>query len=326
MREKKMSNELQSLRKLDQIQRLYLTLLCFAASVLATALVVVHNNSTRSSSIFIFLLFFGIGVMLALGLVRGVLVSLLLISAWIATKQLLGVWEEIRLLDNLLELILTGLTFILSGLYHDRLQLIMKVYRENQNKLKQLDFEDKTVGLIKPAIGLLRLVEEEDRSIRYRRPFALVLLIVQPIPGIDLEPKEMTELTRAVATSIKDTTRDTDIPFLAGNNKIAIILPETETSGANKVLNNIFNRMNTTQFVTQSGNSMLIQKRIQLRFGFAVFLGASNTKINMMEAAERSLQLCLETNIGDLFQNIFVEWTIVGEKALSTPLFEKAVF
>ena len=325
MREKKMINSLPNLRKLDQIQRLYLTLLCFAAIVLATALVVVHNNSTRTSSIFIFLLFLGIGVMLALGMVQGVLVSLLMISAWIAIKQLLGVWEEIRLLDNLLELILTGLTFIFSGIYHDRLQGIMNVYRDNQNKLKQLDFEDKTVGLIRPAIGMLRLAEEEDRSIRYRRPFALVLLLVQPIPEIDLEPREMTELMRAVATGLKDTTRDTDIPFLAGNNKIAIILPETETNGANKVLNNIFNRMNATQFVTQAGNSMLIQKRVQLRFGFAVFLGASNTKINMMEAAERSLLLCLETNLGDLFQNIFVEWTIVGEQPLSTPLFDKAV-
>lgn len=318
-----MSNELQSLRKLGQIQRLYLTLLCFSASVLVTALAVVHNNSTRSSSIFIFLLFFGIGIMLVLGLVQGVLVSLLMISVWIAIKQLLGVWDEIRLLDNLLELILTSLTFILSGLYHDRLQVIMKVYRENQNKLKQLDLEDTTVGLIKPAIGLLRLAEEEDRSIRYRRPFALVLLMVQPIPEINLEPREMTELMRAVATGIKDTTRDTDIPFLAGNDKISIILPETETNGANKVLNNIFNRMSTTRFVTQSGASMFIQERVQLRFGFAVFLGISHTKIHMMEAAERSLQLCLETNIGDLFQNIFVEWVVVGEQSLSTPLFEK---
>jgi GGDEF domain-containing protein len=235
-----------------------------------------------------------------------------MISTWIAIKQLLGVWEEIRLLDNLLELILAGLTFIWSGLYHDRLQVIMK--------------EDKTVGLIKPAIGLLRLAEEEDRSIRYRRPFALILVMVQPIPEIDLEPKEMAEFMRAVATGIKDTTRDTDIPFLAGHNKIAIILPETETNGANKVLNNIFNRMNATRFVTQSGNSMLIQERLQLRFGFAVFLGASDTKINMLEAAERSLLLCLESNIGDLFQNIFVEWIIVGEQPLSTALFEKAVF
>jgi GGDEF domain-containing protein len=325
MSEKNMSDEARKHRPLAQAQRLYLRLLVFAASLLASALVVIYNNSTRTFAIFIFLLFFGVGIMLALGLVRGVLVSLLVITIWIAIKQLLGIWEQNRLLDNLLELILAGLTFIFSGIYHDRLQAILNRYMENQNRLNQLDLEDKSVGLIKPSIGLLRLNEEEDRSARYRRPFALTLILVRPIPGIDRDPKEGTELMRAIAASIKDTTRETDIPFLAGKDRIAIILPETETSGANKVVNNIFNRMLTTRFVTRSGISMLIQERVQLRFGFAAFLGESSTKINMLEAAEKSLKQGLEINIGDLFQNLFIEWVTVGERPLSTPLFEKAV-
>jgi GGDEF domain-containing protein len=300
-------------------------LLVFAASLLASALVVIYNNSTRTFSIFVFLLFLGVGIMLSLGMVRGVLVSLLMISLWIALKQLLGSWEENRLLDNLLELILAGLTFIFSGIYHDRLQAILNRYIQNQNQLKQLDLEDKTVGLIKPPIGLLRLNEEEDRSVRYRRPFALILIMVRPIPGIDWDPKEGTELMRAIAANIKDTTRETDIPFLAGKNQIAIILPETETDGANRVVNNIFNRMLATRFVTRSGNSTLIQERVQLRFGFAAFLGASGIMINMMEAAEKSLKQGLEINTGHLFQNLFIEWVTVGEQPVFTPLFEKVV-
>jgi hypothetical protein len=102
-----------------------------------------------------------------------------------------------------------------------------------------------------------------------------------------------------------------------------VILPETETSGANKVVNNILNRMLSTQFVTQSGNSMLIQRCVQLRFGFATFLGSSVTKINMMEAAEKSLTQGLEVNEGDLFQNLFIEWVTVGKQSSSAPLFEK---
>ena len=263
--------------------------------------------------------------MLAMGLVRGVLVGMLMISIWITVKQLLGVWEQVRLLDNLLELILAGLTFIFSGIYHDRLQSILNVHWENLTRLKQLDIEDEAVGLIKPSIGLLRLNEEEDRSIRYRRPFALILIVVRPIPGINWDPRELPEMIRVVAASIKDTTRETDIPFLAGENKIAIILPETETGGANKVVNNILNRMISTQFVTHSGNTMLIQTRLQLRFGFAAFLGESHTKINMLEAAESSLQRSLEMNTDELFQNLFIEWVTVGEAPLSTPLFEKAI-
>lgn len=320
-----MNSEILTRGQLDRTQRLYLTLLSFAASFLASALVVVHNNSTRSFSVFVFLLFFGVGIMLVLGLARGVLVALLMISAWIAIKQLLGVWEEIRLLDNLLELLLAGLTFIFAGLYHDRLQKILNAFRESQNQLKQLDLEDKAVGLLKPSVGLLRLVEEEERSVRYRRPFALLLIMARPVPGPDWQPHETAEIMRAVATSVKDTTRETDILFLAAENKIAVLLPETETSGANRVVNNILNRMTETRWVTRSGDSISLQTCAQLRFGFAVFLGNSFMKINMMEAAERSLQQSLEINSDDLFQNIFIEWASVGELALSSPLLEKAI-
>lgn len=317
--------KIQSLRQADRVPILYLSLLVFAATLLASALVIIHNNSTRTFSIFIFLLFFGAGIMLALGVTRGVLVALLVITIWITVKQLLGIWDEIRLLDHLLELILAGLTFIFGGRYHDHLQDFLNEYRENQNQLKQLDLEDKTVGLLKPSIGLLRLHEEEDRSVRYRRPFALVLIMVQPILGPDERWGENPGIMRAIATSIKDTTRETDIPFLATGNKIAVILPETETIGANKVVNNILNRMTTTQFVTPSGHSTFIHKRVLLRYGFAAFLGVSDAKINVMEAAERSLQRSLEINTTDLFQNIFIEWITIGEVPLSTPLLEKAV-
>src|SRR5215510_1235066 len=221
MNQKNMNDERQKRGAVDQSQRLYFTLLVFAASLLASTIVIIYNNSARSLPVFIFLLFLGIGIMLALGLVRGVLVGLFMIFLWIAVKQLLGVWEQVRLLDALLELIIVGLTFIFSGIYHNRLQSILNIYRKNRNPLKQLDLEDKSIGLIKPSIGLLRLNEEEERSVRYRRPFALVLIMVRPQSGKSWASIDMYEIMRSIATSIKDTTRDTDIPFLAGDKKIA---------------------------------------------------------------------------------------------------------
>src|SRR4026208_2088842 len=104
-----MSNQSRNHRQVNQIQGLYLGLLVFAATMLATALVVIHDNSTRTFSICIFLLFLGVGIMLILGLVRGVLVSLLVISVWISLKQVLGVWDTARLLDHVMELLLAGL-------------------------------------------------------------------------------------------------------------------------------------------------------------------------------------------------------------------------
>jgi hypothetical protein len=60
-----------------------------------------------------------------------------------------------------------------------------------------------------------------------------------------------------------------------------------------------------------------------LRFGFAAFLGTSDTKINMLEAAEASLQRSLEINSSELFQNIFIEWVTLGELSVPTPLLGK---
>jgi len=42
-------------------------------------------------------------------------------------------------------------------------------------------------------------------------------------------------------------------------------------------------------------------------------------------AAEKSLQRSLEINNDDIFQNLFIEWETVGEVALATALFEKAI-
>ena len=61
-----------------------------------------------------------------------------MISAWIAVKQLLGIWEEVRLLDHLLELILAGLTFIFGGIYHDRLQSILNTYDRESESTKAI--------------------------------------------------------------------------------------------------------------------------------------------------------------------------------------------
>jgi hypothetical protein len=83
--------------------------------------------------------------------------------------------------------------------------------------------------------------------------------------------------------------------------------------------------MTVTHSVTSSGSPQLIQTCVQLRYGFAAFLGVSHTKINILEAAETSLQRSLEINNDVLFQNLFIEWETVGEIALSTALFEKAI-
>jgi hypothetical protein len=218
----------------------------------------------------------------------------------------------------LLELVTVAFTFIAAGIYHVNLQTFLDAHAEAQSQLKKLDLEDLTIGLIKAPVGLLRLNEEEERSVRYKRPFSLVLILMRPIPNVPLATKDSIGIMRALAATVKDTTRDVDIPFLAAPNKIALILPETETNGANKVVNNILKQMLSVKFINQAGLAVLIKDYVQIRFGFATFLGKSDSQIDMLEAAEASLQKSLETNTGDVFQNLFIEWTMLGEQNTST--------
>lgn len=53
MSEKKMRSESQERSSLDPVTRLHITLSVFTASLLASTLVVVHNNSTRTLAIHI---------------------------------------------------------------------------------------------------------------------------------------------------------------------------------------------------------------------------------------------------------------------------------
>jgi len=295
---------------------LNLMIVTFVAIMLAIVSII-YNNSVRSSPIFLFLLTLGVGIAFRAGLNRGGLLGLLLLSIWITIKQAIGVWSEDRLYLNLLEIILATTSFIASGFYHEKLMTHFKENQTDKQKLKLLDLEDTTIGLIKPVVGLLRLREEIDRARRYRRPLSLVLIIVRPYPGTTWEAGRSPAAMRAAAATIKDTIRAMDIPFLVDSEKISLILPDTEINGANKVLNNIVQKMNSTQVINSDGSSDLLQNHAQLRFGFGTFLGYSSKPIDLMEAAEKSLQKSFEINIGDIFQNLFIEWEVVGDAIIS---------
>lgn len=301
--------------RLDHSAYFFNLMIVIVFAIMLTIVSTIYNNSLRSSPIFLFLLTLGIGVASGIGLNRGGLFGLMLISIWITIKQVIGVWSEDRLLSNLLEVLLAAMAFITTGFYHDNLNAHFKKYLEAAQKLKQFDLEDTTIGLIKPAIGLLRLKEETDRAIRFRRPFSFILILFRPIRAQSWTASEKLSVMRAAATTVKHVTRAMDIPFLVSEEKIGLILPDTEINGADKVLNNILKQMMSTFTLTSTGGSEPMQEHAQIRYGGGVFLGRSNQPFEMMEAAEKSLQKNIETNSGNIFQNLFVNWEVMGDAA-----------
>lgn len=271
-----------------------LTVLVAVASIL-----VISNNSIRSAPIFVLLLLFGVAVMAAWGFTRGGLVALLMVSGWIAAKEAIGVWHAVGFVFNVMEVAVGALAFVVAGLYHDRVRGVVQRLADSETLLQRLDLEDVGVGLIKPPIGMLRLEEEEQRAVRFRRPFSLALALVSPRAGVDWEPGEGKEIMRAVAAAIKDTTRSVDIPFLAGSNRIALILPETDTDSSRIVLDHVRQRLAQARAITHSGAPRDLKTRAEVRIGLCTFLGFSAEPIRMLEGAEASLQQNLAAGPGD---------------------------
>jgi len=293
-------------------------LLLFLAILIGlTVAVTIYNNSLRSAPIFLFLLTLGMSLMITHGLKRRGLFGLVIISLSVATKQFIGAWSRSNLLFNVVETLLLAITLAMSGYYYDQLQDYFEQFAQAEQQLKILDLEDTDVGLIRPAIGLLRLREETDRAMRFRRPISLVLIHIQPKASLSWDSKQRLSVMRAVATTLKDTTRVQDIPFSLDTERIALILTDTEINGTNKVINNIQRKLLNSKAITPDGSSELLQQSAIIRFGFSVFLGLSVQRIDLQQAAQAALQRNIEMNAGDIFQNLFIDWESVGE----TPAF-----
>jgi len=281
---------------------------------MVTATVTLLNNSYPILLLYFLLMFVGVGILLRFDILPGILVGVVFIALWVASKILYGTWTAEGLAINLVELASLCLTFIASALYHRRAKKIIAQIKESQRRMKSLDIEDRAVGLLKSKFGLIRLNEEEERSSRYERPFSLILIHVRPMRGKSWRSVDSTGVMHILADMIKAKTRDVDIPFYMPPDRIALILPETDTVGAKKVVNNIVNSMMNVRYTPHAGKPVFMWEFAQFRFGFATFLGKSSNRIHLLEAAEHSLKRNLKTNPDELYQNIFIEWEMVGEK------------
>lgn len=278
--------------------------------------VILFNNSAQSTPIFLFFLAAGVAIMAGKGLSQGRLFGLFWISLSIATKQFVGAWSEHNLLFNITETVLMVITYLVVGTYHDRVKTHFQEYGEAKQKLKLLDLEDVTVGLIRPSIGLLRVQEESERALRFGKPMSLVLILAIPASN-NGSAISREAVMRSIAIAVKSATRTLDIPFLVNEEKIALILTDTEINGANKVINNIQRRLIDSRIITTDGRSEPLHQHARIRNGHGVFLGYSHKPFDIMQAAESSLRRNIETNLGDVFQNLFIDWESIGESPAS---------
>ncbi len=304
---------------LSNLKRGFNWLYLLLALLVAEITVIAQVNSPRTMSIFLFLLVLLVGLSLELGRLRGLLVWLLVMFVWIAAKRTIGGWTGETLLSNLLEMTLLLSLAWIAGTYRDRQVRFWNTYAENELRLRPVQLEEAGIGLLLPSLGRLRLEEEEERAFRYQRPLALLLLHLQTSSHQAWEPRDLQMVLKSVSAAIKDAASETDIPFLVENNRMGLILPETDATEIQSVLDRLTNNLQNLRFVKDTGESVPLTGRAQLRYGYAVYLGESPSRPDMMPAALASLEHSIKANQSPVFQNLFIEYQLLGAAPAQQP-------
>jgi GGDEF domain-containing protein len=292
---------------------LLVRLVIFVALLAVAVLIGVNNNGVRAQPIYLFLLLLTTGLGLQFNLLGSASLALVALVAWIGVERAMGTWTRGEMLNNLVELAGLLVTTLAASFFHTRLKVYLRRYAEGQHHLAQMEIEDKQIGLLRPPIGRLRLGEEVERAYQQQLPLAVLLLSVQPIPGKTWSVDVRNPLVQAVATQVKDAGREADVPFALEDDRIALVLLAADLAETQKVLDHLTQRLREGRYLLANGQTDLLSNYIQVRYGFAVFLGQAENQPDMLAAAELSLRQNIDANEGPAFQNVFIDWVTVGE-------------
>ncbi|HMN11400.1 MAG TPA: hypothetical protein PKD55_03625 [Bellilinea sp.] len=295
--------------------QILLYLIVVLTVVTLASFVVIRSNSFRTLPLYLFLLVFGLGMMFTLGVVRGGVGGLAIIALWIGLKQTTSMWQAEYLLRNIFEILTIALAFYAAGFFRDKLSIVLDAYYGNVAKLEQFNLEDEKIGLIKANVGKLRLTEEEERSVRYKRPFSLLIVEAESLKDANKDVESI--VMRTVANAVKGTTRKTDIPFLLARNQVALILPETNLKGTEKVIENVKTQVEHAYFTGDDGLKLYLESMARVTLGCSSFTGFSRDRIDMLAAAQKSLQ---ETQSGEADPDSIVRVPVIEVVGSAEPL------
>ncbi len=291
------------------------------ALVIAAATIIVTMNNSRSTPVFLFLLILLIGLSLELGRTRALLAWLAIMVLWIATERMIGAWTWGNLFYNVLEVGLLLLIAMVSGTFRDRQNKLWDAYAENRLRMQLL--EDEKVGLLRAPVGKVRLVEEEERAVKYQRPVSFLLIQVLPIAGQEWQKDERDCILQAVGAVLKDAAGETDIPFALDGERMGVILPETDLPGIQMIIGQLVRNLGEIRCVQRKGGLRPLHEQARVRFGYAVFLGRDDAKPDLMLAAEKALEKSIQENENEIFQNLFIEFETIGSQpAQQSPVWQ----
>lgn len=139
-----------------------------------------------------------------------------------------------------------------------------------------------------------RLTQEVKRAKRYRHPLSMIMIDIDHFKSYNDfygHPKGDVIL-RAIADSVREVVRETDIVARYGGEEFAVILPETGKKEALAVARKIRTAIERESFY---GEEILPQGQFTVSCGVATFPEDSQTRHDLIDRADKALYLAKET-------------------------------
>lgn len=154
--------------------------------------------------------------------------------------------------------------------------------RSKNEELERLSVTDGLTGLVNHRALMQRLTEEGTRSQRNKRAFSVIMCDVDHFKQYNDEFGHPAgdDVLKLVGSILKDSTRTVDCAARYGGEEFALLLPETEATGAMEVAERIRARVQSSEFPG---------RRITVSLGVAEFPTHARTAAEVVVAADKAL-------------------------------------
>ena len=150
-----------------------------------------------------------------------------------------------------------------------------------------------SLGLLRGALGELRLEEEIDRARRYGRPLSVGRVLMDYRQGIAAEERE--GATQAVTRIFESTLRLTDVAYAYEAHDIVAILPETDEEGAWLFLSRIVDIiLMATTYVRPEHERRPIGAYVTPHFAIVNFPRDGDSVTELLDASEELIRIYRE--------------------------------
>ena len=145
----------------------------------------------------------------------------------------------------------------------------------------------RSLGLLPAEVGERFLDAELLRTRRTGRPVTLLLFTVTGGDPLGADPEDE-RARRALARTIESVVRETDVPFSASRRDLAVVLTDTDGSGAVAAADRVVHALTGASFMDRAaGKRVEVLDRLALHVGVA-FGDEQQTARDMLMAATRT--------------------------------------